>query len=80
MEETKMTIYNHYINSDNKVLHYEGNDIEEALYVLWEITPVAHNAYKRELAAYGYTTFDYYGNELAKVEKIDNDNYRIWAI
>ena len=67
------------------VSHYtgfEGQDdvlsvLEDALYVLWELTPAYMPGWKRELASTGVTAFDYHGTDPAIVEWIAEGVYRV---
>ena len=74
-----MTICNFYLDNEKEIIHYDNNNIEEALFVLWELTP-KNPDYKKDFENQKYTIFEYYGVEPAKVTKIRNDKYVVRAL
>ena len=51
------------------------DELEEMLYVLWEISPLSRE-WKRDLVAYGRTAFTYYGEDCILL-KLENLRYKV---
>lgn len=61
--------------------HWIGNmselsALEELLYIWWEMSPSSRE-WKRDLAAYGRTVFDYYGANQAVAIKTGFHQYKV---
>lgn len=58
---------------ETATFHVEENEslldaLEETLYIVAELTPEDHRAWKRELSTYKFTTFTYHMTEFFYVE------------
>ena len=70
--------YINFFDSNGKLeetamFHVEENEslldaLEETLYIVAELTPEDHRAWKRELSTYKFTTFTYHMTEFLYVE------------
>ena len=60
LEETAMF----HVDEDESLL----DALEETLYIVAELTPEDHRAWKRELSTYKFTTFTYHMTEFLYVE------------